>query len=935
MPQKLLNILSVLVLICIIPASNGYQASLTAQEIRIVSAKGQQKIPHIIEFLQENVHFMQDKSLGYCQQALEILALDPNPAYKTQILSYLSTANMYLGKKALAKEQVRQALAIAKRIKSKTYQILAYKTSGRIEASLSHRHIAIEQYEKAKEIALEIDDKYNEAGLYRLMAYQYKALNALGKSLGYHLRSHDIYQALQDKKQAAHQMGNIGSTYRRLGELDTALEYLLQCLQVMLDLNDQQALSIVYNNTANVYKDIGDYDHAISMYMESLKIKEVLGYRRGIAFSLINLGEAYRLSGNVKQASLHLKRAQIIAKEINHPTREGVALLNLGQLERDQQRFSIAEKNLTDALVIFTKLDTNNHLADVTLALGKLKNMQGDNDHAIEYLQKSINYAIPAKSNATILTAHKELAVIYEQQGKFHLALLAYREYQALNEKNFNQQSQQRMDALRINFDLDQKQRQIELLTQKNKITQLELTSQITKRYVYLITAFLFFSVFGFIYYRITTNKRFVIERKALIEIKDNKERLNLALWGSGDELWDWNLTNGDVVRVNHLPNVVLPQKHQKHSVLALKGTVHPDDLSQLALLFKQYLTDSSGVFEACYRLKLISGGWMWVLDRGKAVEFDKQGNAVRITGTLRDISELKAHEQALIKLNAELEQRVIERTVALSQSNEELLKKVTELKALQLSLIEVEKMASLGRMLSGIAHEINTPLGITITAVSYLKEITDNFNKNMMKQKLSRNQMYHFVDALQNSCNLIESNVSRSSTLIQKFQDVSVSQNGESARYFDLQEYIKRVLTAFKRKLMTPKYTITLICPQPIKMFSYSDSLEQVVEILLNNSIAHGFEQQSQGNIILTFKEKDNIVFIDYRDDGQGIDTDDICKIFEPFFTTKRNKRYTGLGLHIAFNQVTQRLQGEITYFHNTPQGAGFTINIPRKLDK
>ena len=910
--------------------------TISTQEAAITRAADHEKIPLIIAFLYKNVHFMQDKSLAYCRQALAILARQPNPDQKSQIMSYQATANMYLGKTALALEQIEHALALADSRDNDANRILAYKVMGRIRATMFEHQAALELMEKSYDIALKLEDKRNQAGLLRLMGYEYRNLSQLGKSLEYHLRSKKLYQELGDQKQSAHQLANVGSLYRHIGDLETALDYLLQALKVMQDIDDQQSLAILYNNTARVYQNLENYDQALSMYQESLKIKTVLGYRKGIVLTLLNLGETYRLAGEPDIARNKLQQALVLAGEINQPIREGVAALHLGKLYREQGNFSPAEKHFSMALKIFTRADNPNRIGDVNLALAKMEKMQGNNRAAVTRLQETLLIANKASANATILAVYRELAENYERLGEFKLALEANKNYQSLQKNVSSQASQQRIDVLNVTYDLDQKQRQIELLTQKNKISALEITNQIAKRNTYLIALFFAFSLLVFIYYRISTRKQLATERKALDEIKISKERLKLALWGSGNELWDWNLSTHRITRINHFSDVILPGEYPQNDISPLKEVVHPDDYELLALSMEQYLTSHLGFFEACYRLKRKDGSWMWVLDRGKAVEFDLSGNATRITGTLRDISDLKSHEQALIKLNAELELRVEKRTIALKASNQELQCKIQELKDLQLSLVEIEKIASLGRLVSGIAHEINTPLGITITAVSALKELTEHFISRFNSKTLTRSEMENFIRSLQSSCELIENNATRSSSLIQTFKQASVEQNEQTAKTFELRDCLERAFTGFKSQLFQGQHSYSITCPESITMLSYPDSLIQVMAILIENSIFHGFEDTCGGNITIEAGENQGRVSIVYRDSGQGIRPENIDQLFEPFYTTKRNQNFTGLGLHIAYNQVSQRLRGSIFYCQSpTESGAGFTISLPTDVTR
>ncbi len=277
-------------------------------------------------------------------------------------------------------------------------------------------------------------------------------------------------------------------------------------------------------------------------------------------------------------------------------------------------------------------------------------------------------------------------------------------------------------------------------------------------------------------------------------------------------------------------------------------------------------------------------------------------------------------------RLYNNLEQKVVERTQKLSDT-------LAELQATQHKLVESEKMAALGSLVAGVAHEINTPIGIGITAASLLAEKTTAFFETYKSGKIKRSQLEKFLDIAIESSSMVLSNLNRAADLIQSFKQVAVDQSTEDKRTFKLTQYIAAVLIPLKSKLKTTQHRVEIRGDETLTLDTYPGALSQVVTNLVMNSLTHAYSPEDSGVLVFDWKQEDKQVVIEYADDGKGIAQESLGKIFDPFFTTKQGKGGTGLGLHIVYNLVTQKLSGTIECESQVGVGTKFIIKLPTKV--
>jgi len=253
----------------------------------------------------------------------------------------------------------------------------------------------------------------------------------------------------------------------------------------------------------------------------------------------------------------------------------------------------------------------------------------------------------------------------------------------------------------------------------------------------------------------------------------------------------------------------------------------------------------------------------------------------------------------------------------------------VKELERTQNQLVESEKMASLGRLVAGVAHEINTPLGIGITATTAFIQKNEKLENEFNSGTLKKSTLEKNISTNKETGELILRNLQRTAKLIQNFKNTSVDQINEQKREFDIIDYIHQIISNLKPNIKSKDITFVISPKHIINITSYPGVFNQIITNLVINSFIHGFEKYEKGEIKIKIRLDCGILFIDYSDNGCGISGKNIKKIFEPFFTTN-HKEGTGLGLHIVYNLVSQSLKGKITCSSPNKTGTIFKIEIP-----
>lgn len=269
----------------------------------------------------------------------------------------------------------------------------------------------------------------------------------------------------------------------------------------------------------------------------------------------------------------------------------------------------------------------------------------------------------------------------------------------------------------------------------------------------------------------------------------------------------------------------------------------------------------------------------------------------------------------------------------ALRTKQTELEKIVDDLKQAQDRLVQSEKMAALGGLVAGITHEVNTPVGIGVTATSFLAEKLQTLQQAYKDKTLTPKTLEHFIEEATQGTELLQSNLVRASELIASFKQIAVDQTSEAVRTINLSEYLHEVIRSLQPNFKKTHHQVEVNCPDNIMLSCPAGAISQIFTNLLMNSLIHGFEEMDNGLIRITVLDEDENVDIKYSDNGKGLSQEQLEKLFHPFFTTKRDQGGSGLGTHITYNLVRQTLGGSISVSSEPGKGLHYHICFPKKL--
>ena len=272
---------------------------------------------------------------------------------------------------------------------------------------------------------------------------------------------------------------------------------------------------------------------------------------------------------------------------------------------------------------------------------------------------------------------------------------------------------------------------------------------------------------------------------------------------------------------------------------------------------------------------------------------------------------------------NANLEKIISKRT-------DELQKSLNELHMTRQSLIHSEKMAILGRQGAKIAHEMNNPLSVSITASSHMASTVRQINRKFIESKLTKSDFITLTETATNVSEIIQRNLKQASEMTKRFKNFASDQSRDEWKVIRIDNYIREIINSYSYKLKNTSYTMDLTCDEQLEVKTDPTIIYQTITNLINNSLLHGFEGKIEGRISIEIRKEGPLLFIIYKDDGNGISEEIISELYKPFFTTKADNGGTGLGLNIVKDLIEKELKGTIECISTLGEGAQFTITFP-----
>ena len=255
------------------------------------------------------------------------------------------------------------------------------------------------------------------------------------------------------------------------------------------------------------------------------------------------------------------------------------------------------------------------------------------------------------------------------------------------------------------------------------------------------------------------------------------------------------------------------------------------------------------------------------------------------------------------------------------------------ELKELQETLVQTEKMAALGGLVAGVAHELNTPVGVCLTAASLMTEKTDELSRSFESGQLRKSKVQEYIETANEISGLIRSNLERAGDLIRVFKQVAIDPSEDERQIFRVRDHIEMAFGLLGEKMRPGGLVLAIDCAAELTIDGFPEALRQALTVLIDNASIHAYPDGAAGTITVAAAETaPGVITLSVADNGVGIRPEHLSRIFEPFFTTRRSQGGIGLGLHMVFNIATSVLGGRITCESQPGEGTRFTLTIPTR---
>ncbi|WP_168224856.1 ATP-binding protein [Rhodoferax aquaticus] len=389
---------------------------------------------------------------------------------------------------------------------------------------------------------------------------------------------------------------------------------------------------------------------------------------------------------------------------------------------------------------------------------------------------------------------------------------------------------------------------------------------------------------------------------RAREELASSEQRLQHVMTASGEGIWDWNVRDGTMYNSPRLSEMMGFPLEEQHRNISVFDTLTPPEERAAIQAAIGHCLEGHGPYRLEHRMRRKDGGMLWVDDRGDVVERDANGAALRMVGSVADITPRKEAEQAL--------------------------------RAAQERLVHAEKLAALGGLVAGVAHELNTPLGNALTTVSALHDGLRNLSNAQTSGTLRRSQLEAFLDEGLAAGELVMRNVDRAARLVESFKQVAVDQSNLRRRTFDFGLVVQDTIAMCRPSFKTKPVTIEVDIPAGMTMDSHPGPLEQVLTNLIQNAVVHGLGDLPALHLRITVQalahDGQQGVEMVFADDGQGMTSEVVKQAFDPYFTTRFGQGGSGLGLYIVYNLVQSALGGTIALKSTPGHGVKFTLWLP-----
>lgn len=612
-----------------------------------------------------------------------------------------------------------------------------------------------------------------------------------------------------------------------------------------------------------------NYDTSIHYASRARDLSEQIGFTKGAAFALRQIGNAMSNQGLYKQALDTTLKALRLIRLVKDEKTEALILNNIGFMLKSTEQYKQALEYFKLALQIFTKLENKPGMALVLGNIGDVYFLQRNFEKSLEYEFNALRFA--RESNASTYTIGVTL---------FHIGTIYTKVSQYDSARYYQEQA----------LELFKKENVTKYIAKSlNNLAQITFEQRDYKRAIQ-------YGQIG-------------LDVARSISLFEEAAKISQTLSNSWKSLGDYKKAHAYLQTYTEWRDSLTTLNLQQKLEQFKSSEEIAEKKKQILLLEKEKEN------QQIVRNSLVGGIVLTLLFLVLAINryYSKQRSELLLKG-----------KQAILEYQA----------AEIQLANTELQESLETLRRTQTQLAQSEKMASLGTLVAGVAHELNTPIGVAVTAASTLHSRTHDFAKRYTEGGLKKSELETYIQTAQTGADLTLRNLERASNLIQSFKQVAVDQTNESKRRINLDKYLHEIITSLQPKLKTTNHRVIIECDERIELETYPGAIAQIITNLVTNSLLHGFQGfREDGAITITAKRNDPMtndqLTLTYSDNGRGIPPEVLPRIFDPFFTTKQAQGGTGLGMHIVYNLVTQKLGGDIQCESEENMGVTFCIRL------
>ncbi len=819
-------------------------------------------------------------------------------------------------------ETADSAIILSQKLHSQEQEAYAYMVKGENYNKTPGKSIeAIEAFEKALNFYKQLASSKEIANCINGKGNSNSNLSQYPQALEYFNQALTIYKKLNDKKEIGITLGNIGQVYFRLSEFATALDYLQKALNFSIQAGDKPGIAIRLQRIGLVYRNLGDYPRALENYQSSLKISEQLNFLPGIAANLAELGNLYNALSNTNLALEYLNKAVRINNTLNRTENIAIGNQNIGNIYISKSEYTRALEYYKTALSMAEQVGNKTLIESCLLSIGVAYHWLENYLKALEYYKKSLVLAEKLQTKEMILLNTNNIGEVYRDAPD---SILITEKIDPANRYSISLEYFNK--ALKIAEEINT------LPFQQSLWNNLNITYEKQHNYIKALESY----------------KKFISVRDSILNNEKEKKIARLAMQNEFEKKDDsiklqQQLTTG---RLNQ--QVLLAKQQQQQIELAQKElalTNQQKDLQNLAYLKTQAELQNEQLQKQEKEKQLTIAAKEKKLQQADAVKAQynnrvKMYSLFAVLGVIfivaimlwRNNRQKQFANLLLLRQKQQTDQQKIKAETALD-----------ELKTTQVQLIQREKMASLGELTAGIAHEIQNPLNFVNNFSEVNAELIDEMQEQVSKGNIQ--EIASIAADIKKNMEKINLHGKRADSIVKGMLQHSQSSKG-IYEHTDINsladEYLRLSYHGLRAKDKSFNVTINEDFDRSIKKINIvKQEIARVLLNLFNNAfyaVSEKRKYQIQGyDPTVTFSSK-NIVassgahFVELRvkDNGPGIPKKIMDKIFQPFFTTKPAGEGTGLGLSLSYDIVTKSLGGNIKAETKEGEYAEFIVQLP-----